>query len=99
MATVLEGCNTEEQCSAVCGFYGQKSTMQRILIKNFFLFYGGKCLSHKAVHNWMEKFLQGPSKVTDDARPRAEVAETTITILLCCEFRRTGKAIGQVYRC
>jgi hypothetical protein len=29
--------------------------------------YGGKCLSHKAVHNWVEKFSQGCSKVTDDA--------------------------------
>jgi transposase len=31
--------------------------------------YGGKCLSHKAVHNWVEKFSQGRSKVADDARP------------------------------
>jgi hypothetical protein len=26
-------------------------------------------LSHKAVHTWLEKFSQGPSKVADDARP------------------------------
>jgi hypothetical protein len=25
--------------------------------------YGGKCLSRKAVHNWIEKFSQGRSKV------------------------------------
>jgi hypothetical protein len=31
--------------------------------------YGGKRLSHKAVHNWVEKFSQGCLKVTDDARP------------------------------
>jgi hypothetical protein len=28
--------------------------------------YGGKVLSRKAVHNWVEKFSQGRSKVADD---------------------------------
>jgi hypothetical protein len=28
--------------------------------------YGGKCLSRKAIHNWVEKFTQGCSKVADD---------------------------------
>jgi hypothetical protein len=56
-------------------------------------------LSRKAVHKWVEKFSQGRSKVADNARPGAEVAETTVTRLLCCGFRRTGKAMGQVYQC
>jgi hypothetical protein len=38
--------------------------------------------SRKAVHNWVEKFSQGRSKVADDARPGAEVAETTVKRLL-----------------
>jgi hypothetical protein len=38
----------------------------------------GKCMSRKAVHNWVEKFSQERSKVADDARPREEVAETTV---------------------
>jgi hypothetical protein len=29
----------------------------------------------------------------------AEVAETTVKRLLCCEFQHTGKAMGQVYQC
>jgi hypothetical protein len=62
--------------------------------KEIFPFYGGKCLSRKEVHNWLEKFSQGRYKVADDVRPGAEVAETTVKILLCCWFRRTGKAIG-----
>jgi hypothetical protein len=37
IATVLDGCNTEEQPSVV-RFYGQKDSMQRIFIKNFSLF-------------------------------------------------------------
>jgi hypothetical protein len=28
--------------------------------------YGEKCLSRKTVHNWVEKFSQGHSKVADD---------------------------------
>ncbi|PNF30022.1 hypothetical protein B7P43_G05833 [Cryptotermes secundus] len=31
--------------------------------------YGWKCLSRKAVHNWVETFSQGCWKVADDARP------------------------------
>jgi hypothetical protein len=27
------------------------------------------------------------------------VAETTVKTLLCCVFRRTGKAMGQMYQC
>jgi hypothetical protein len=57
MVTVLEGYTTEEQRSVV-RFYGQKNTMQSISIKTFFV-YGGKYLSRKAVHNWVDKFSQG----------------------------------------
>jgi hypothetical protein len=46
--------------------------------------YGGKCLSCKVTHSWVKKFSQGRSKVADDARPGAEVAETTVKIFLCC---------------
>jgi hypothetical protein len=46
--------------------------------KQMFPVYGGKCLSRKAVHNWVEKFSQGRSKVADDVRPGAEVADTTV---------------------
>jgi hypothetical protein len=48
--------------------------------------YGEKCLSCKSVLNWGKKFSQGRSKVVDDARPGAEVAETTAKILQCCGF-------------
>jgi hypothetical protein len=38
-----------------------------------FAVYGGKCLSRKAVHNWSEKFSQGSSQVSYDARPSRHV--------------------------
>jgi hypothetical protein len=34
-----------------------------------FLFTVGSVLSCKAVHNWIEKFSEGCSKVEDDAQP------------------------------
>jgi hypothetical protein len=37
-----------------------------------FRVYGGKYLSRKAVHNWIEPFSEGRSKVADDARPGAK---------------------------
>jgi hypothetical protein len=36
--------------------------------KEMFPVYGGKCLSRKAVHNCVQKFSQGRSKVADNGR-------------------------------
>jgi hypothetical protein len=72
---------------------------QKDIHKEMFPVYGGKGLSGKAVHNWVQKFSQGRSKVADDARPGVEVAETTVKRLLCFGFLGTGKALGQVYQC
>jgi hypothetical protein len=54
-----------------------------------------KFLSHEVVHNWVEEFSQGRSKVTDDAR---QVRKWLRQQSKDCGFRRTGKAKGQVYR-
>jgi hypothetical protein len=34
-----------------------------------FRVYGGKSLTHEAVHDWVEKFSLGHKKVADDAGP------------------------------
>jgi hypothetical protein len=63
-----------------------------------FSVYDGKCLSPKAFHNWVEKrniYLADGEDVETDL---AEMAETTVKILLCCRFERTVKAMGQVYQ-
>jgi hypothetical protein len=56
--------------------------------------YGGKCLSSKAVHNWVEKFSQGRSKVADNARPgrRLEIP-TEATVQLVEELIRADRSI------
>jgi transposase len=56
--------------------------------------YGGKCLSHKAVHNWVKKFSEGRSKVADDARPGRpiEIAKEE-TVQQVEEFIRADRRI------
>jgi hypothetical protein len=66
MATVLEECTTEEQRSDVCFLWSQGLNAKDIH-KEMFPVYGGKCLSHKALHNSVEKFSQRRLKAADDA--------------------------------
>jgi hypothetical protein len=68
MATVLVEDTTEEQRS-VLRFLWSKGLNAKDIHKEMFPVYGGKCLSHNAVHNWVEKFSQGRLKVADDAQP------------------------------
>jgi hypothetical protein len=76
-------CVTEEQRSVVRFLWAERLNAKDTH-KEMFPIYGVKCLSRKAVHNWVEKFSEGRSKVSDDARPGAEVAETAVRRLLCC---------------
>jgi hypothetical protein len=52
MATVLKKYTTEQQCSVV-RFLWAKGLIAKDIHKVMFPVYGGKCLSHKAVHNWV----------------------------------------------
>jgi hypothetical protein len=65
MATVSEEYPTEEQRSVV-RFCEQKDFNAKAIPKEMFPVYGEKCLSCKGIHNWVEKFRQGRSKVADD---------------------------------
>jgi hypothetical protein len=67
--------------------------------KEMFPVYGGKCVSCKEVHNWVQKLSYEHSKIADDAQPGAEVAETTVKRLLHCGFRHPDKSMGQVCQC
>jgi hypothetical protein len=55
IAAVLEEYTTEEQCSVVC-FMGKKDSMQRILIKKYFLFTVGRVFRAKGCTSWREMF-------------------------------------------
>jgi hypothetical protein len=65
MVTVLEERTTEEQISVVRLLWAKGLNVKDIH-EEMFPVYGGTCLSPKAVHNWVEKFSQGRSKVAYD---------------------------------
>jgi transposase len=88
---------TEERISVVLSFLWTKGLNTKDIHKEIFPAYGGKCLSRKSVHNWVDKFSQERSKVADDERSGAEVVETTVKRLVYSGIRRSRKAIGQVY--
>jgi hypothetical protein len=76
MATALQDNTTEEQRSVV-RFSWAKGPNAKYIHKEMFPVYGGKCLSCKAVHNYVEKFIQGRSKVADYDRPGHPVETAT----------------------
>jgi hypothetical protein len=94
MATVLEECIIEEQRSVVVHFLWAKGLNANDIHKEMFSVYGRKCLSRKAVHNWVEK--RGKRLLEDE---EIEMDVRKWMRLLCCGFRRAGKAVGQVYQC
>jgi hypothetical protein len=62
--------------------------------KEMFSVYGGKYLSRKAVHIWVDKFSQGRSKVADEA----EVAGTTVRRFYVTGFDALAKRWTKVYQ-
>jgi hypothetical protein len=76
MVTVLEEYTTEEQNSVV-RFLWAKGLNAKDIHKEMFPVYGGKCLSRKAIHNWVEKFSEACSKVPHDAQPCRPVDTAT----------------------
>jgi hypothetical protein len=63
--------------------------------KEMFPVYGGKCLSCKAFHNYVQKFSEGRSNVADDARRGHPVQNATKTKTYAAGF----DAVRQVYQC
>jgi hypothetical protein len=83
----------------LCVSLGRRTQCKGYSLKKYFLFTVASVCRVKKFHNCLKKFSQRRSKDADDALPGAEVAETTFKRFLCCGFRRTGKAMGQVYQC
>jgi hypothetical protein len=85
MPTVLEEYTTNER-RFVVRFLWIKGFDAKDIHKEMFPIYVGKCLSRKAVHNCVA--LEVPKLLSKQSKR-----------FLCCGFRRTGKAMGQVYQC
>jgi transposase len=93
MATIFEKYTAEEQ-RCVVYFLLAKGLDAKDVYKEMFPAYSGKCLSHKAVHNWVEKFCQEHSKVIDDAQSGHPVETATeATMQWVEEFIQTDRRI------
>jgi hypothetical protein len=78
-----------------CAFLWAKEPNAKDMHKEIFPVYGGKCLSCKAIHNGVANVSLMTKKLKNGG---VEVAETTVKRHKCCEFRRTGEVMGQVYQ-
>jgi transposase len=67
--------------------------------------YRGECLSCKAVHNWVNKFSEGRSKVAGDAQPgrpifiATEAAVQWVEELICVHRRITIDSVITALGC
>jgi hypothetical protein len=93
MATMLEVYTAEEQRSVVC-FLCAKVLNAKDIEKEMFPVYGRKCLSHNAIHNWVEKFSRGHSEVEGGAQPGYPVViATEATVQRVEELIQTDRRI------
>jgi hypothetical protein len=85
----------------LCVLFGQHDSMQRILMKQCFLFTVGSVYRLKWFTPGSGNCHLGDrlSLITKRLKRRGEVAETTAKRLLCCGFRYTGKVMGPVCQC
>jgi hypothetical protein len=66
MATVLEECSTEEQCSVVRFFFcGKKRLNAKDIHKGMFSLYDGKCFSRKMFPSWRQHFADDEEVETE----------------------------------
>jgi hypothetical protein len=77
-----------------CAFMWAKGLNVKDIHKDTFPVYGGKSLPHKAVHKWVEKRGKRFEIETEVRKWLRKQSKR----LLCCRFRRTGNAMGQVYQ-
>jgi hypothetical protein len=82
------------RAALLCVFRGQKDLIQRIFINKYFLFTVGSVRRVKLFH------LGGKRLVDEEVEVEVwKWLRQQSKRLLCCGFRRIGKAMGQVYQC
>jgi hypothetical protein len=99
------GCTTEEK-SSIVRFYNQEERMQSIFIKKCFLFTVESVCRLKRFATWSRNSLKDvrksqmmPDHVALLRLRQEQLVEITIKRLLCFRFRRTCKAMEEVYEC
>ena len=74
MVAPLNTCTTVEQ-RGIVRFLWAKGVAAKDFHKEMLPMYGEHCLSHQAVHNWVQKFLEGQTSIEDEHRVSRPVKE------------------------
>jgi hypothetical protein len=82
--------------SCVFFFLWAKGLNTKDIRKEMFPANGGKCFSRKAVYNWVTNVSLMTKRLKRSCGSGRDNSQKTS---MCCGFRRTGKAMGQVYQC
>jgi hypothetical protein len=77
----------------------RKGLNAKDIYRKMFSIHARKYLSRKAVHNWVEIFSQGGSKVADYETEVRKWLRQQSKYFYAAGFERTGKALGEVYQC
>jgi len=97
MATPLSTCTTIEQRGDVRFFVGKKKMEAKDIHKEMLPMYGEHCLSCQAVHNWVQKFLEGRTSIEDEHRAGRLVEivtpETLQRVEDITEFQQHGHTV------
>jgi len=78
-----------------CAFFvGKKKMEAKDIHKEMLPMYGEHCLSHQAVHNWVQKFLEGRTSIEDEHRAgRLVEIETLETLQLVEDIIRVERRV------
>jgi hypothetical protein len=82
-----------QRAEVCCAFFVEKRLNAKDMHKEMFHAYGRMCLSCKAVHNWVKKFSQGHSKVTDTRPGHSVEIATEATVQWVEEMIRSDRRI------
>jgi hypothetical protein len=83
-----------------CAFFGgQMVTMQWVFIKKYFLLKVGSVCRVKRFTTWSINYLKDVRNLQMMPYQIALLRLRQKRSLLCCGFRRAGKAMGRVYQC
>jgi len=64
-----------------CAFFGAKKMEAEDIHKEMLPMYGEHCLSRQAVHNWVQKFLEGRTSIEDEHRASQPVEIAALEML------------------
>ena len=93
----MSTCTKIEQ-RGVVRFLWAKNMETKDIHREMLPMYGEHCLSRQAVHNWVQKFSEGPTSIEDKHQSSARVVPTATKRIFHRRFPGTCETVGQVFK-